>query len=41
MKTGMTIVTFLMVFLIQQNPDVKTISLKLDELIRAVQKEEN
>lgn len=37
-NTGTTIVTFLMVFLIQntQNRDAKTIHLKLDELIRAV-----
>jgi low affinity Fe/Cu permease len=38
-NTGTTIVTFLMVFLIQntQNRDAKAIHLKLDELIRAVQ----
>src|SRR6476620_7232923 len=37
-NTGTTIVTFLMVFLIQntQNRDSKAISLKLDEVIRAV-----
>lgn len=37
-NTGTTIVTFLMVFLIQntQNRDSKAIHLKLDELIRAV-----
>jgi low affinity Fe/Cu permease len=37
-NTGTTIVTFLMVFLIQatQNRDSKTINLKLDELLRAV-----
>jgi low affinity Fe/Cu permease len=37
-NTGTTIVTFLMVFLIQntQNRDAKAIHLKLDELIRAV-----
>src|SRR4051794_36897534 len=37
-NTGTTIVTFLMVFLIQnsQNRDGKAIHLKLDELIRAV-----
>jgi low affinity Fe/Cu permease len=36
-NTGTTIVTFLMVFLIQatQNRDGKAIQLKLDELIRA------
>src|SRR5215471_2598694 len=38
-NTGTTIVTFLMVFLIQnsQNRDTKAIHLKLDELLRAVQ----
>ena len=37
-NTGTTIVTFLMVFLIQntQNRDAKAIHLKLDELIRGV-----
>ena len=37
-NTGTTIVTFLMVFLIQntQNRDAKAVALKLDELIRAV-----
>ena len=37
-NTGTTIVTFLMVFLIQntQNRDAKAAHLKLDELIRAV-----
>jgi low affinity Fe/Cu permease len=37
-NTGTTVVTFLMVFLIQntQNRDAKVIHLKLDELIRAV-----
>jgi low affinity Fe/Cu permease len=37
-NTGTTIVTFLMVFLIQntQNRDAKSIHLKLDEIIRAV-----
>lgn len=37
-NTGTTLVTFLMVFLIQntQNRDAKAIHLKLDELIRAV-----
>ncbi len=36
-NTGTTIITFLMVFLVQntQNRDAKTIHLKLDELIRA------
>ena len=38
-NTGTTIVTFLMVFLIQntQNRDAKAIHLKLDELIRSIQ----
>jgi len=38
-NTGTTIVTFLMVFLIQntQNRDAKAIHLKLDELIRAME----
>ena len=38
-NTGTTIVTFLMVFLIQntQNRDAKSLQLKLDELIRGVQ----
>jgi low affinity Fe/Cu permease len=38
-NTGTTIVTFLMVFLIQntQNRDAKAINLKLNELIRAIQ----
>lgn len=42
-NTGTTIVTFLMVFLIQntQNRDAKAIHLKLDELIRAVDKAHN
>src|SRR5205823_1646944 len=37
-NTGTTVVTFLMVFLIQntQNRDAKAIHLKLDELIRAI-----
>jgi low affinity Fe/Cu permease len=37
-NTGTTIVTFLMVFLIQntQNRDAKAVNLKLDEIIRAV-----
>jgi low affinity Fe/Cu permease len=39
-NTGTTIVTFLMVFLIQntQNRDAKAIHLKLDELIRATRR---
>jgi low affinity Fe/Cu permease len=39
-NTGTTIVTFLMVFLIQatQNRDSKAIHLKLDELLRAITK---
>ena len=38
-NTGTTIVTFLMVFLIQntQNRDARIVSLKLDELLRAVE----
>ena len=42
-NTGTTIVTFLMVFLIQntQNRDARAINLKLDELIRAVAKARN
>ena len=38
-NTGTTIITFLMVFIIQtsQNRDARAIQLKLDELIRAVQ----
>ena len=38
-NTGTTIITFLMVFLIQntQNRDAKAIHLKLDELIRGLQ----
>ena len=39
-NTGTTVITFLMVFLIQntQNRDAEVIQLKLDELIRAVAK---
>jgi low affinity Fe/Cu permease len=42
-NTGTTIVTFLMVFLIQntQNRDAKVIHLKLDELIRATKRARN
>ena len=42
-NTGTTIVTFLMVFLIQatQNRDGKAVQLKLDELIRAQSKARN
>jgi low affinity Fe/Cu permease len=42
-NTGTTIVTFLMVFLIQntQNRDAKAVHLKLDELIRAIGKARN
>src|SRR5262245_20260792 len=42
-NTGTTIVTFLMVFLIQntQNRDSQAIHLKLDELIRAVARARN
>src|SRR5215213_4402555 len=42
-NTSTTIVTFLMVFLIQntQNRDAKAIHLKLDELIRAIDKARN
>ncbi len=42
-NTGTTIVTFLMVFLIQnmQNRDAKAVHLKLDELIRAVRSARN
>jgi low affinity Fe/Cu permease len=40
-NTGTTIVTFLMVFLIQntQNRDARAINLKLNELIRAVDRD--
>lgn len=42
-NTGTTIVTFLMVFIIQntQNRDARAINLKLDELIRALDKARN
>ena len=42
-NTGTTIVTFLMVFLIQnsQNRDAKAVQIKLDELIRAVHSARN
>ena len=42
-NTGTTIVTFLMVFLIQntQNRDAKAVHLKLDEIIRALTKARN
>lgn len=42
-NTGTTIITFLMVFLIQntQNRETKAINLKLDELIRANKKARN
>ena len=42
-NTGTTILTFLMVFLIQntQNRDARVMHLKLDELIRSVQKARN
>jgi low affinity Fe/Cu permease len=42
-NTGTTIVTFLMVFLIQnqQNRDAKAVHLKLDELIRSIKSARN
>jgi low affinity Fe/Cu permease len=42
-NTGTTVVTFLMVFLIQntQNRDAKAVHLKLDELIRAIETADN
>lgn len=42
-NTGTTIVTFLMVFLIQntQNRDAKAVHLKLDEIIRALSRARN
>jgi low affinity Fe/Cu permease len=42
-NTGTTIVTFLMVFLIQhtQNRDTRAIHLKLDELIRSIEEADN
>jgi low affinity Fe/Cu permease len=42
-NTGTTVVTFLMVFLIQstQNRDAKALHLKLDELIRSTQEARN
>jgi len=42
-NTGTTIVTFLMVFLIQntQNRDAEAMHIKLDELIRSIDKAEN
>jgi low affinity Fe/Cu permease len=42
-NTGTTIITFLMVFIIQntQNRDARAINLKLDELIHAIDKAKN
>ena len=42
-NTGTTIITFLMVFLIQntQNRDSATVQVKLDELIRAIRSADN
>ena len=42
-NTGTTIITFLMVFLIQstQNSDTEAIQIKLDELIRAIEPARN
>ncbi len=42
-NTGTTIVTFLMVFLIQntQNRDSKSVNLKLDEIIKSLNKADN
>src|SRR5437867_12830688 len=42
-NTATTIITFLMVFLIQntQNRDAKALHLKLDEIIRAIQRADN
>ena len=42
-NTATTIITFLMVFLIQntQNRDAKALHLKLDEVIRAIQRADN
>jgi low affinity Fe/Cu permease len=42
-NTGTTIITFLMVFLIQstQNRDAMAVHLKLDELIRAIERADN